>query len=286
MNYKIKARSGFTLIELLVVISIIALLVSILMPALGRARKQARNVVCMANIKSWSSCIMMYLSDHDDAYWYDGPDLRSGTEQRQGFWMGVLEDYYGENDEFRLCPTASNLTFNADEAAQNWKYGSTFEAWIADGHDRFNPNERRNYGSYGTNLWLSPTYDALRPGWGKGYPLNKEYHWGKAKAKNANNIPIIGDCAWYGVEPWDIASAPDLEGNIPPGEDWVKTFKPYSGGSFKYYMWRICLDRHDGGVNWSFMDGSMRKVLLPELWALDWNKKYTKDYSVEIDWLN
>lgn len=57
-------RKGFTLIELLVVITIIALLMGILMPALSRARKQARATVCLANLKQWSTVIAMYTGDN------------------------------------------------------------------------------------------------------------------------------------------------------------------------------------------------------------------------------
>ncbi len=61
-----KRNVGFTLIELLVVISIIALLVSILMPALGLARKQATMAVCVSNQKSLGLSYTMYAGDNDD----------------------------------------------------------------------------------------------------------------------------------------------------------------------------------------------------------------------------
>ena len=57
---------GFTLIELLVVVSIIALLVSILMPALGKAREQARRSVCASRVKQLMAAVLRYSLDNDD----------------------------------------------------------------------------------------------------------------------------------------------------------------------------------------------------------------------------
>jgi prepilin-type N-terminal cleavage/methylation domain-containing protein/prepilin-type processing-associated H-X9-DG protein len=59
-----KRLNGFTLIELLVVISIIALLVAILLPAMGKAREQAKKVQCAANMKSLALADIMYAGDY------------------------------------------------------------------------------------------------------------------------------------------------------------------------------------------------------------------------------
>jgi prepilin-type N-terminal cleavage/methylation domain-containing protein/prepilin-type processing-associated H-X9-DG protein len=56
----------FTLIELLVVVAIIAILASLLLPALGRARLQARHATCQANQKQVTAAAMVYASDYDD----------------------------------------------------------------------------------------------------------------------------------------------------------------------------------------------------------------------------
>jgi len=56
---------GFTLIELLVVISILVLLMALLLPALGRAREQAKFTVCKSNLKSYGMMAFMYIDDND-----------------------------------------------------------------------------------------------------------------------------------------------------------------------------------------------------------------------------
>jgi len=70
-----KRSKGFTLIELLVVVAIIALLVSILLPSLGRARELARQSICMSNLKSIGTAIAMYQASNRDQY----PKYRYGA---------------------------------------------------------------------------------------------------------------------------------------------------------------------------------------------------------------
>ncbi|MEL6741291.1 MAG: prepilin-type N-terminal cleavage/methylation domain-containing protein, partial [Planctomycetota bacterium] len=60
-----RCSSAFTLVELLVVIAVIALLIGLLLPALGRSRDAARSVGCLANLRSLQTAHWLYLLEHD-----------------------------------------------------------------------------------------------------------------------------------------------------------------------------------------------------------------------------
>ncbi len=82
--------SAFTLIELLIVVAVIALLISILVPAYGAARSEARIAVCMSNIRQLHVANVIYAGSHDDMYVPAASDMTLGFGGRNR-WHGVRE---------------------------------------------------------------------------------------------------------------------------------------------------------------------------------------------------
>jgi len=97
---------GFTLIELLVVIAIIAILAMLLLPALEKARENARKAVCMNDLKQLLLAVNLYVNDYDEyfpAFW-PGHSTMAGTTFRP-CWTGLLWPKYIKNPETFVCPS-------------------------------------------------------------------------------------------------------------------------------------------------------------------------------------
>ncbi len=242
-------QKAFTLIELLVVIAIIALLMAILMPALQRVKKQARAVACQANLHEWALAFAMYTDDNNGLL-MDG--YGGGIN---GTWVGALRPYYQE-PKIRVCPTATKpMSKGARGMFAAW---GVFGTGLASDHPGWTgPKEEGDYGSFGMN---ELAYDTP-PGAGR-----SEDRWRTVNIKGAAEIPLLFDCVWYDVYPGSTDHPPEYPGDV------VK-----SGGVGE--MKRVCINRHNGYINGLFMDWSVRKIGLKELWFLNWHRGYNTSGS-------
>jgi len=91
------AGRGFTLIELLVVVSIIALLISILLPAMRSARRQAKAVRCLANFKGLETAHWAYMLSNNGNFINVGLAHGGVDGDEQVAWINTLERYYGNS---------------------------------------------------------------------------------------------------------------------------------------------------------------------------------------------
>jgi len=99
-RWKVRCR-GFTLLELLVVMGIIAVVAAVLLPALSAARRRARRVACMSNLRQLGIALGLYLHD------FDGYFPQSLSVDARGRWRTVLDalrPYLGGPKDLFLCP--------------------------------------------------------------------------------------------------------------------------------------------------------------------------------------
>ncbi|HVT80379.1 MAG TPA: prepilin-type N-terminal cleavage/methylation domain-containing protein, partial [Phycisphaerae bacterium] len=130
-----KTQRAFTLIELLVVVAIIALLIAILLPSLGTARERARRTVCMSNLRSNSTAIILYGQQNN----YRTPQYKGGGYALWDLPFGMRDAIKATSDrKIMYCP--SQLAFNTNDM---WNYSSS-------NHNDVLPSDPAYLSNYGT----------------------------------------------------------------------------------------------------------------------------------------
>ncbi len=176
-----KRHQKFTLIELLVVIAIIAILASMLLPALNKAREKAREITCTNNLKQVGNGFTMYGSDNNG--WF--PPIETGTAGSAGYyiWTTLLAPYTGivkeDNDAIQnyvkykdtvfTCPSAIKDHISSDNHrtyGMSWYTGPTHmcaDYSIPRLKDSSSGTCVAGDGSFGTSTWHAFFNVSVRP---------------------------------------------------------------------------------------------------------------------------
>ena len=140
-------RKAFTLIELLVVIAIIALLLAIIMPALGKIKEMTRTLVCRTNIRSLTLGFRTYVESNDQSLLNHGK-----PNEDENLWLLEIQEQF-DIDKARYCPETEINAYQAvPDAWDSRVIGASRIRWIWP-FDNDNTGDLEQ-GSYGHNFWL------------------------------------------------------------------------------------------------------------------------------------
>lgn len=247
------------------VIAIIALLLTVLIPALRKARASAQSAACGAHLHQIAVALEAYEMQYD----FQKFAVRNNASETDLYWMGKLANFLGDAEygkQFRegetidilLCPSAPASRYFRDPAREiTGEPGHTNSYWGL--NDRpwewGRSNNMSTLSSFTINGFV--TYDYY---WS--FPGKDFTNWLSVRPE----VPLFGDGLWpIGWPKADDPAPPDLRGSVADSTLLLDDDK---------HMWRFCINRHSRKVNLIFKDLHVEAIGLANLWLLPWHRNY------------